>query len=105
LQGHHAEQVAAWCAQHAGVLPAGHRLRAQRCQAGNFCRQVVSLDVEVIARRIVDRLNGGEKTGDGAAQAGELLMDSGPGCGAQCRGPEVHCGAGLRGRRVDEDCM
>jgi hypothetical protein len=59
----------------------------------------------VIARRIVDRLNGGEKTGDGAAQASELLMGAGPGCDAQCRGPEVHCGAGLRGRRVDEDCV
>jgi hypothetical protein len=74
VHGHHTDQLAARGSQRVGILPAGHRLRAQCRQAGNFCRQVVRLNVEVVARRVIDRLDDGELTFD------------------------VPCGAGLRGR-------
>ncbi len=74
MHGHDAEQVAAGGAQRVRVLPAGDRLRAQRCQPGDLRRQVVGLDVEVVARRAIDGLDDGEQTWDGAAQDGELLF-------------------------------
>jgi hypothetical protein len=104
VHGYDAEQVTAWCAQGVGVLPAGDRLRAKGGEPGDLRGQVVGLDVEVVARRVVDRLDHGEQTGDGVVEEGELLLARhGTGRNTQRGGPEVRCRAGLLGGRVDEE--
>ena len=56
MHGHHAEQVAARRVQREGILPAVHQFGDQRRQAGNLFRQVVGLNVDVVARRVIDCL-------------------------------------------------
>src|SRR5262249_10629227 len=66
--------------------------------------RVIGLDVEMVTRRVVDSLDEGDQTRDGATQDGVLLLARrGIARDAQPRGPEVHFRADLRGGRVDED--
>ena len=90
VHGDHAEQVTAGRAQRVALQPAGDQLCTQSGQAGDLRRHVVGLDVEVIARCVVDRLYLDGQARDGAVQSRELwLARHGTRRDTQRRGPEV----------------
>jgi hypothetical protein len=78
VHGHHTEQVPPGARIVKAVFPAGNQLRAQCRQAGDLRRQVVGLDVDVVARRVIDRLTTVNRPGCGVDQA---VNCSSPGAG------------------------
>jgi hypothetical protein len=84
-----AQQVAAWDPEHTALQPLGHLYGAEGEQARGFRLDVVGFDVEVVARRVIDRLDDGDQSGQRLVQHGELRFRGHlPGRAAEGSGPE-----------------
>ncbi len=104
LDGKHAHDVPARHAQDAALQPPPDLLRSQGEQARGLGFDVVGLDVEVDAGRVVDGLDGGDQVRYGARQRGELRV-SRVRSGGHAEGgrPELRGPGRLLARGVDDD--
>lgn len=68
------EQMPARSAQSAAVQPTRHFGRPQSYQPGDLGRNIVRLDVEVVARLVINRLNRRHEPGQSVFQNGELRL-------------------------------